>query len=124
MKVLDIQNWETPEVKTIELTQGIGGTSYKVQVRRFTPVEGDSLQRSWYTNGERQFYDCSNYAIVNMKETGHQLMKFVEDNMKTSIQYFIGGSDELLRCTYDMAFEHSEKAEASPSGRHLSNIAD
>jgi hypothetical protein len=121
MKMVEIKEWATSEVKTVELTQDIGGTSYKVNVRQFTPIEGDSLERRWKTNGQLRSYKCSPYAIVNMKETGQQLMEFVEDNIKTSIEYFIGESDELLRCTYDMAFEYSEKAEASISRRHLSN---
>jgi hypothetical protein len=121
MKIAEIKEWETSEVKTVELTQDVGGASYKVNVRQFTPIEGDSLERRWTTNGEAQSYECAPYAIVNMKETGQQLMKFVENNIKTSIEYFIGESDELLRCTYDMAFEYSEKAEASTSRRHLSS---
>jgi hypothetical protein len=121
MKIVEIQEWDSSEVKTIELTQDIGDTFYKVNVRQFTPVKGDSLERRWKTNGEPRSYKCSPYAIVNMKETGQQLMKFVEDNIRTFIEYFIGESDELLRGTYDMAFEHSEKAEASTPRSHLSN---
>jgi hypothetical protein len=113
MRIVEIQEWEPSEVKTIELTQDVGGTSYKVNVQQFRPVKGDSLERRWQTNGEPRSYECSAYAIVNMKETGQQLMKFVEDNVRTSIEHYLGESDELLRVTYDMAFEHSEKAEAS-----------
>jgi len=115
VKIVEIQDWEASEIKTVKLTQDVGDAIYKVNVRRFIPVEGDSLERQWITNGEPRSYKCSSYAIVNMKETGQQLMKFVEDHIKTSIRYFIGESDELLRCTYDMALEHSEKAEASIS---------
>jgi hypothetical protein len=121
MKIVEIKEWETSEVKTVELTQDVRGASYKVNVRKFTPIEGDCLERRWKTNGKLQSYKCSSYAIVNMKETGQQLMKFVENNVKSSIEHFIGESDELLRCTYDMTFEYSEKAEASTSKRHLSN---
>jgi hypothetical protein len=121
MKIVEIQDWATSEVKTVELTQDVGGTFYKVHVRQFTPVDGDSLERRWRTNGEQRSYQCSSYAIINMKETGQQLIQFIEDNIKTSIEHFIGESDELLRCTYDMALEHSEKAEASTFRRQLIN---
>lgn len=115
MKIVEIQEWESPDVKTIELTQDVGGASYKVNVRKFIPVEGDSLERKWTTNGERRSYRCATYAIVNMKETGQQMLKFVEDNITTAIAYYIGDSDELLRETYSMAYKHSESAEASTS---------
>lgn len=121
MKIVEIKEWQTSEVRTIELTQDIGNAVYKVNVRQFTPVEGDALERKWTTAGKARSYKCSSWAIVNMKETGHQLMKYVEDQIRTSIEYFIGDSDELLRSTYDMAFEHSEKAAASTSTRYLSN---
>ncbi len=121
MKIVEIKEWETSEVRTVELTQDIGNAVYKVNVRQFIPVEGDALERKWTTNGEARSYKCSSWAIVNMRETGQQLMKFVEDHIKTSIEYFIGNSDELLRSTYDMAFEHSEKAAASTSKRYLNN---
>jgi hypothetical protein len=125
MKIIEIQGWKTSEIKTVELTQDIGGTSYKVKVRQFTPLKGDTLERTWKTNGVLQSYKCTSYAIVNMKETGKQLRTFVEDNMKTWIEYFIGEfDDELLRCTYDMAFKHSQNAEASKSRRCLNNKAD
>jgi len=124
MKIVEIQEWETSEVKMVELTQDVGSTSYKVKVRQFTPIEGDSLVRRWKTNGESQFYKCASYAIVNMKETGKQLMRFVEENMKAWIAYFVSESDELLQSTYDMAFKHSENAEASKSRRYLSSKAD
>jgi hypothetical protein len=120
MKIVEIKEWQTSEVRTIELTQDIGDAVYKVNVRQFTPVEGDALERKWTTHGKARSYKCSPWAIVNMKETGHQLMKYVEDQIKTSIEYFIGDSDELLRSTYDMAFEHSIKAAASTSTRYLS----
>jgi len=120
MRIVEIQDWATSEVKTVELTQDVGNAVYKIHVRQFVPVEGDSLERKWKTNGDQLSYKCSPYAIFNMEETGRKLTEFVEDQMKTSIEYFIGESDELLRCTYAMAFEHSEKAEASTSRNHLS----
>ncbi|PMD13377.1 hypothetical protein NA56DRAFT_585720 [Hyaloscypha hepaticicola] len=119
MKIVEIKEWETSEVRTVELTQDIGNAVYKVNVRQFIPVEGDALERKWTTNGEARSYRCSSWAIVNMKETGQHLMKFVKDHIKTSIEYFIGNSDELLRSTYDMAFEHSEKAAATEERRLL-----
>ncbi|PMD45736.1 hypothetical protein L207DRAFT_419813 [Hyaloscypha variabilis F] len=112
MKIIEIQEWEPSDIKTIELTQDMGNTSYQLKVRKFVPVEGDSLERKWNTNGEQRSYRCANYAIVNMEETGQQMLKFVEDNITTAISFYIDDKDELLRETYGMAYKHSEIAEA------------
>jgi hypothetical protein len=50
-----------------------------------------------------------------MKETGQQMLKFVDKNINTAIDHYIGDSDELLQETYRMAYKHSEIAEASTS---------
>jgi hypothetical protein len=38
---------------------GLMAGTYKVYVRQFTPIEGDSLERRWKTNGEPRSYKCS-----------------------------------------------------------------
>jgi hypothetical protein len=120
MKIIEIQEWEPSDIKTIELTQDMGNTSYQLKVRKFVPVKGDSLERKWNTNGEQRSYRCANYAIVNMEETGQQMLKFVEDNITTAISFYIDDKDELLRETYGMAYKHSEIAEASSASIPLS----
>ena len=115
MKIVEIKEWEPSDMKTIELTQDVGDATYEVNVRKFIPVEGDSLERKWTTNGKQQSHRCATYAIANMKETGQQMLKYVDENINSTIAYYIGDSDELLQETYRMAYKHSEIAEASTS---------
>jgi hypothetical protein len=115
MKIVEIKEWALSDVKKIELTQDVGDATYEVHVRKFIPVEGDSLERKWTTNGKQRSHPCATYAIANMKETGKQMLKFVDENINTAIEHYIGDSDELLQETYRMAYKHSEIAEASTS---------
>jgi hypothetical protein len=111
MHIVDIDSWDSDVVKTISVTQGVGGSSYELRVRKFVPYAGDSLQRKWKTNGYQMSYDCAPYAIVDMEGTGKQLKKFADDNLATSINYYIDDTDNFLRRTYAMAYKYSHSAE-------------
>lgn len=107
MKIVDITSWSAPDIKTISLTQDVGGLSYQIQVCEFIPMDGDSLERKWVTNGVRKAHPCAPYAIVNMKQAGEMMIEFVDSAIEPSIQHYINGSDRLLNDTYAMALKHS-----------------
>jgi hypothetical protein len=114
MHIVDIDSWASDVVKTISVTQGVGDSYYELRVRKFVPHVGDSLQRKWKTNGYAMSYDCEPYAIVDMAETGKTLMKFADENLGKSINYYINDKDDndnLLRRTYAMAYKYSHCAE-------------
>ncbi|KAI0107583.1 hypothetical protein GGR51DRAFT_548432 [Nemania sp. FL0031] len=107
MKIVDIKNWASSEVRTIWVTQDVAGLKYPLRVRKFIPVKGDSLRRSWCTREIERHYDCANYAIENMHEAGRNLETFVDSSIASSIDYYINESDWLLHETYHMALKHS-----------------
>ncbi|KAI1131699.1 hypothetical protein F5Y10DRAFT_43917 [Nemania abortiva] len=111
MKIIDIKNWAASDVRTIWVTQDVAGLKYPLRVRKFIPVKGDSLRRSWSTRGVEKHYDCANYAIENMLEAGKNLEKFVDGSIETSIDYYIDKSDWLLHQTYHMALKHSNESQ-------------
>lgn len=113
MKMVEISKWRSQEIKTIEITQDLGGASYKLRVREFAPVDGDALARSWVTGGVTKYYECPPYAIVNMKQAGVEYMQYVDNNIATAIESEIDETDKLLWNTYSMAFRYSEFAEVS-----------
>ncbi|KAF2473832.1 uncharacterized protein BDR25DRAFT_217243 [Lindgomyces ingoldianus] len=113
MEIMDIpaQHWASKEIKTIQITQDVGGTCYKLKVRQFKPTDGDSLERRWKTNGKPQYFKCTPYAIANMKEAGKVLSEFADRTVGTAISHYIDETDVLLRSTYTMAYRYSRMAE-------------
>jgi hypothetical protein len=115
MEIVDIKDWCSPVIKTIHITQDVGGAFYKLKVREFNPIQGDALERKWVTNGETQSFKCAPYAIVNMKKAGHTLAKFAEEHLGAAICYYIDETDKLMRDTYSMTYRYSLYAEVSCS---------
>ena len=113
MEIIDIKNWRSREVKVIHVTQDVGGAWYKLKVKEFVPVEGDALERRWMTNGRQESFRCAPYAIADMKEAGHDLIRFANSHLGTAICHYIDEDDDLLRDTYAMAYRCSRFAEVS-----------
>lgn len=111
MEMVDIKDWRSPDIKTIRVTQDILGTSWDFKVREFIPVEGDSLERRWKTDGVQQTFPCAPYGIADVTEAGRTLVNFADKTLGTSICYYIDETDKLLRNTYLMAYRYSQYAE-------------
>jgi hypothetical protein len=120
MEISDIQNWDSTEIKTIAITQDVGGKSYNLKVRKFIPVEGDALERGWKTGGVEQTFKCAPYAIANMKEAGRTLAHFADRTLESTICHYIDETDTLLRSTYHMAYRYSMFVEVSALALHVS----
>jgi len=111
MEIVNITNWATSDVKTIHVTQDVAGLTYPFRVREFIPEEGDSLQRIWKTGGVQMCYPCKNYAIDDMKQTGREMVSFVDGSIASFIDHYIEKSDWLLYQTYLMALKYSNDTE-------------
>ena len=111
MRIIEIRDWRSPEIKTITLTQDVGGVSYDLQVREYLPQEGDALQRTWKTGGIQHSYECAPYAIANMQKTGQDIIRLVDNNISTFIEFYVDEDNKLLRNTYSMAYRYMEIAE-------------
>lgn len=124
MEIVDIKEWRSSEVKEIRITQDVAGASYKLKVREFIPVEGDALERKWVTNGKQQSFQCSPYAIPDMKKAGQVLIKFADKHIGSSICHYIDETDKLLRDTYSMAYRYSLHAEVKYYRFYFDTSAD
>lgn len=113
MKVEDITDWESPEVKTIEVTPDKGGSIFRLKVREFIPVEGDTLYRKWVSKGVKKTYDCPPYAIEDMRQAGIDLQRTIDENVASIVESEIDDTDTLFWNTYSMAFRYSHFAEVS-----------
>jgi hypothetical protein len=112
-KIDEITMWKSAEVKTIMITQDVGGTSYSLRVREFIPLQGDALGRTWSTNGGQVHHLCANYAVENMDGTGPELARFVTNSIYASIEHYIAREDGLLWHTYTMALRHARQAKVT-----------
>lgn len=113
MKVVEIDEWRSSEIKTVTLTQDVGDATYELQVREFVPVEGDSLFRAWRTKGVEKKHAVTNYAISNMAQTGLLFAAFAEKNIGAFIKFYIDRNDTLMWNTYCMAYKYSFTVEVS-----------
>jgi hypothetical protein len=113
MDVIDIKTWASEEIKTIRITQDVTGNSYDLQVRRFVPQLGDSMQRRWKSNGIDQSFECAPYGIADMKQAGKLLTEYADRTLESSIEFYISKDEPLLYKTYRMAYYHSQHAEVS-----------
>lgn len=111
MDVVDITDWASKKVRTIDVTQDVAGVSYKFNVRRFVPKEGDAMARKWKTNGKEQAFECAPYGIASMAETGKALAQTVDLTTNDQLNFYIDESDKLMRNTYVMASRYSLIAE-------------
>ena len=113
MKLVEIGEWQSHNIKEVEITQDVGGAWYKLHVREFIPIPGDSLERKWKTKGVQLSYPCTPYAIADMHETIQELNRYVHDTVTTSIEEFTDETDNLLRQTYVMAHRFSQITQVS-----------
>lgn len=111
MKIREIEEWNSPIIKTITLTQDVGHASYSLQVREFVPLPGDSIVRSWNTPGDVRSHPCAPYAIANMREASKVFLDFVNTHMETFLDHYINKDDTLMSKTYQMALNHSRSSQ-------------
>ncbi|CAI6330970.1 unnamed protein product [Periconia digitata] len=119
MELVDISTWASNSIKSIQCTQDVGNTSYTLQVREFKPIEGDALSRRWKIDGIPYTYNCTNYAVADMREAGKTLMQFAKQSLPVAINHWVDGQDSLLRHTYNMAYSYSIDAGLRNEDREL-----
>ncbi|XMA17014.1 hypothetical protein WAI453_009805 [Rhynchosporium graminicola] len=89
LTIENITNWTSKEVRTINITQGMGGSSYALEVREFVPIQGDLLEKFWTIDGVTKTVKMTAYAIVDIG---------------------IDTADLLIRTTYERASRHAKEA--------------
>jgi hypothetical protein len=116
MEIREIDDWASPEVKTIYITQDVGGPArlwFPLVVRRFVPQPGDALSRNWSTNGVPRNHPCAQYAVASMGDTVPLLMEYVRGQVATAINFYVPRDDDLLHSTYKVAYWYAQTADVS-----------
>jgi hypothetical protein len=108
----DIDSWQTPELRAIQITQDFSLTPLTVHVRKFVPKEGDMLHKGWVdrTTGARKSVILPPYAFANLSATEQVYMDFINQQ---GIMFFKNGldpSNKLVWETYSAAITASDHA--------------
>lgn len=99
----DVSTWSDDEVRTIEITQDYSPKPLVLRVRRFAPVEGDMLSRSWSHRSIKKSVMLPPYAIENLKVAERTYKEYIN---KEGTQFFFSTLDKnnkLIWETYIMA---------------------
>lgn len=115
----DIGSWQSSEVRTIQVTEGYTGKSVKLQVRQFRPHPGDSLERSWVSNGVKKRVKIPPYAIVNLDEAKTAFGQYIRLGLLSCCNHLLGARDKLLWRTYALAMKVAAHPSTTESERSL-----
>lgn len=106
----NIKYWASTTIRKIKVSQGMGNSSYELEVRQFLPMDGDLMEKFWTVEGVKRAYPVSPYAIVDLEKAAQSRLRFLQDNVRTYINCSINNSDQLIRVTYERAMRHAEQA--------------
>lgn len=109
----DISTWADTEIRTIEVTQDYSPRPMKLKVRRFIPVEGDMLSRSWVHGSVKKSVTLPPYAIVSIKEAEKTYLDFVNSEGTEFFVSTLSKDDKLVWETYDTAIHASNNSMVS-----------
>lgn len=110
MDIVNIDTWASSEVKTITLSQIFLDAPYTVQVKKFDPLPGDSLEEEWTSGQQVKKHVLPRYALVDMHATAEVVEDFVDRNIARYIQGAVGDQEDLIWQTYNFAFRYMSKA--------------
>lgn len=112
MDLVDITNWASEEIRTIEMSLKFVHAPYQVRVRRFHPLPGDMIDEQWTKDGEIVTYPLQPYGIASMEEAALSISNMVDREVSNYLVHTVGdlGSDSLVWETYLAAFRRASSA--------------
>ena len=113
MDLVDITDWRSEEIKTIEVTQIFLHAPYSIEVREFIPLEGDMLEEKWTDGDVTKSHRIPPYTLADMKKTAQAMRCFLDRSIISYVKGTVGSLDDLLLSTYQMAIVYSLKAPVS-----------
>jgi hypothetical protein len=116
----DIGNWDSSQIRTIQVTEGYTGKSVRLQVRQFRPQEGDKIKRSWVArNGNKHEVNIPTFAIVNLDEARAEFNQYIKAGMVACCHHLLGSRDQLLWRTYSLAIKTAQDDSIEETERSL-----
>ncbi len=116
----EIGNWETPELKSILVTEGYTGQSVQLTVRRFKPQDGDKLSRSWVSaDGTNKSVNIPPYAIVNLEAAKVAFNQYIKHGLVECCNTLVDRKDPILWKTYSLALRCLRHPDTPPAEQKL-----
>jgi len=69
-----------------------------------------------HKKGEKRTKETTPYAIVDMQKAVQGMRDYVSGNVFSCMDYFLKGSDKLVRETYEFARKHMQRTDVSVPG--------
>lgn len=114
----NVTQWASPEIRQFIIRASVF-PSYKITVRHraFIPIEGDKVERKWMDGKQKKSVTVPPYAILDMEEAARDFRKIIDETAFEHIDEYLEAkhADELVKITYDMAKQHSRRAEVGIS---------
>ncbi|KAF5013893.1 hypothetical protein FDECE_142 [Fusarium decemcellulare] len=112
MDLVDITDWASSEIRTIDISLDILHAPSQIRVREFIPLPGDLLDETWVKDGETIVYRLPTYAIANMNEAADSIEQMVEREASNYLWSTVGSleQDSLIWETYLAAFRRANTA--------------
>jgi hypothetical protein len=113
MELNDIDNWNSTEVKTIQITYDYSPQPLTLQVRKFKPHEGDMLHRSWKHGSVKKSVLLPPYAIASFEAAEKIYQDYINQNGSEFFASTIDRNNRLLWETMSAAIKASNHAMVS-----------
>ena len=115
----DIGTWDAADDRFIEVTEGYTGQSVPLKVRRFRPLEGDRVDRSWVSGGVRRSVKIPPFAIVDMESAKSAFDAYIKSGLVNCCKTLLGAREKLLWQTYTLAIKTVQNSSTSETDRKL-----
>ncbi|KAK4446912.1 cutinase transcription factor 1 beta [Podospora aff. communis PSN243] len=124
MKLKDMDTWDMDnyETRTILVESDVCPVPLQLAVRRFIPIPGkDSMHRSWmdHKKGVKKTKETTPYAIVDMQKATADMREYVKNNVFSCMDFFLKGSDQLVKDTYEFARTHMQRTDSDEERKLL-----
>ncbi len=105
MRNIGSNDWTDSDIRTIQIRFSSCSRPAVFKVRKFRPVEGDSIDRTWKDRrGTLQTTPIEPYAFRDVNEAAESYRKYVVVNMLGALQEFVENEevDIQVRKTYGL----------------------
>ena len=93
---------------TIEVSQGFGPT-LSLQVQEFEPLEHDVTIYQAVKDGKEFKLEMPSFALANVAQASLKLQIYVNDNLPSYLENFLGRSSSIVSETFRIAIRRARQ---------------
>jgi len=109
-KMMDVTDWPADSViKPICMLQGLIEEPIVVNVRKFTPTDGDVTSRPYNYQGSQKSVPLEPYCLASIHDTANYFSGYLSRTAVDGLKEAAHKSGPLVRDTYAMIHEHAVK---------------